>query len=102
VTTIESRDRWAYGLVVIDAVALLLWPPLMAFDTFALIRPLWLAPPAVLLLLGSLGFLTRARAERQERHQRPLVLLKWTSVLVLMPLFYYAGIALLLAGSSGF
>ncbi len=102
----ERRDGWAYGLVGLDVVAVLLWLPVTGVDTFA---PFilgeghwWLLPPAVLLMLGCLGFWMLARGERLQRHKRPLVLLKGTSVLVLMPLLYYAGMAFLMVVFSGF
>lgn len=100
-TSMERRDAWAYGLVGLDVVAVLLWLPVTSMDTFA---PFilgagvwWLLPPAVLVLLGCLGFWTWARAERQHRHQRPLVFLPWTSVLALTPLAFYVWLALLFA-----
>jgi hypothetical protein len=90
-TTMTRRDAWAYGLVVVDIVAVILWVPLMGLDTFALIRPLWLLLPAIFVLLPCVGFRMRARAEPQHRDQRPLVFLKRTSLLMLTPLVFYVG-----------
>jgi hypothetical protein len=105
-TTLERRDAWAYGLVGFDVAAVLLWLPVTAVDIFA---PFvlgaghwWVLPPAVLVLLLSLGFWMLARAGPQQRDQRPLVHLKWASALVLLPLTFYPGMAFLLVAFSGF
>lgn len=95
----ERRDAWTYGLVGLDVAAVLLWLPVTSVDTFA---PFilgeghwWLLPPAVLVVLAALGYWTWVRAERQQRRQRPLLLLPWTSTLVLLPLCLYAWLAFL-------
>jgi hypothetical protein len=92
----ERRDASAYCLVGVNVAAVVLWVPLMGLDTFALIRPLWLLLPAVFLFLGCLGFWMYARAEPQQRRRRPLMFLKATSGLVLLPLLFYAGMAFIL------
>jgi hypothetical protein len=98
--TMTRRDAWAYGLVVVDIAAVILWVPLMGLDTFALIRPLWLLLPAIFVLLACVGFWMRARAEPQHRDRRPLVFLKRTSLLVLTPLVFYVGMTVLLIAAG--
>lgn len=99
-TTMERRDAWAYALVGLELAAVLLWLPVTSVDRFAPFflggGGVWLLPPAGLVLLGCLGFWMCVRAERQQRRQRPLVFLKWTSALVLIPLSFYAYMFLLL------
>jgi hypothetical protein len=95
----ERRAAWASWLVGLDVAAVLLWVPVTSVDTFA---PFilgegywWIVPPAVLILLAVLGFWMFVRADREDRHRRPLELLKWTSGLVLLPLVFYAWLAYL-------
>jgi hypothetical protein len=93
------RDAWAYGLVGLDVVAVLLWVPVMSLNGFApFASGLWrLLPPAVLVLLGCVGFWMWGRewlsGQAHHRVPRSLVLLAWASALVLMPLCFYAFLA---------
>jgi hypothetical protein len=98
------RDAWTYGLIGLDVAALFMWLLITDLDAFApfAFGLWWVLPPAVLALLGCLGFWMMARAEWSQRRERPLVHLKWASALVLVPLVYYAGMAFLLAMFSGF
>ena len=98
----RRRDAWAYGLVGLDVVVVLLWWPVSVTGVDALgpfANGLWrLWPPVVLVVLGCLGFWMWGRvwltAQAHHRTPRSLVVLAWSSALVLMPLFFYALLAL--------
>lgn len=79
----ERQDAWAYGLVALDVAAMLLWLPLTASESFVL-GPWFLLPHAVFVVLGCLGFWVFARADLNKRSQRPLLFLKWVSLLVIV------------------
>jgi hypothetical protein len=106
-TTMERQVAWARGLVALDVAAVLLWLPLTsvvdALGPFVLGEGYWwLLPPAVLVVLGFLGFGMWARAGRQQRAQHQMMLLFWASVLVLTPLALYAMDAYLIATMPAF
>jgi hypothetical protein len=94
----RRRDAWAYGLVGLNVAVVLLWWPVSITGVDALApftNGLWrLLPPAVLVLLGGLGFWMWGRvwlsAQAHHRTPRSLVALAWSSALVLMPLGFYA------------
>jgi hypothetical protein len=103
----RRRDAWAYGLVGLDVVAVLVLWPVMLLDGFA---PLdvggwWLLHPAVLVLVGFLGFWMWGRewlvGQAHQRTPRSLQLVKWASALVLMPLCFYALLALYVVSFDG-
>jgi len=79
----EHQDAWAYGLAGLEAAAMLLWLPLIASETFVL-GPWFLLPHAVFVLLGCLGFWMFVRADLNKRSQRPLLFLKWVSLMVIV------------------
>jgi len=106
----ERRDTWAYGLAGLDVAAVLVWWPVTGVDTFA---PFvlgeghwWLLPPAVLLFLGCLGLWMWGRewltGQQHQRIRGSTAVLPWASALVLMPLLFYAWLAMMLATFPSF
>lgn len=98
------QDAWAYGLVVLDLGTLGLWLRFLILDhpdrltPFDPGGPLFLAPGVVFALLGCLGFWMLVRMHRNpgQWHRLSDLLLKQASVIVLLPPFFYAGLAYLL------
>ena len=91
-TTVERQGAWAYRLVALDVVTVLLWLPLIVSEAFVL-GPWFLWPHAVFVLLGCLGFWMFARAHPHQRGQRPLLFLKWASALVMLATASFAWLA---------